>query len=260
MKREFILIVWLLLPFVAAKAGDGNNQPMFQVGKVWNYDYSYVEISYEDGSSHRIYGICTYNVEKDTIVNGKRFYWVRTTMSDSEYEFRQLWHEEAGRVYKCGPTGKSFSMVYDFNLYTGEELPNPWDGVTYPIFTVSSSDTIFTHGTMRRRIVLSPSGGGNKVPWVEGIGGPGILDEPICHLVSDGSEYSLSSCYQDGECLFTKEDFEAEPYHADSEGIELPHSYAASSPGATYDLHGRKVETDTRPGVYIRNGKKLVVK
>ena len=32
------------------------------------------------------------------------------SMSDSEYEFRQLWHEEAGRVYKCGPTGKSFSI------------------------------------------------------------------------------------------------------------------------------------------------------
>jgi hypothetical protein len=43
-------------------------------------------------------------------------------------------------------------------------------------------------------------------------------------------------------------------------GIKDATAQGSKQDGVIYDLLGRKVERITRPGVYIRNGKKFVVK
>ena len=260
MTRNVLLMLFAVLPLAAIGAGGSVAHPLLQVGKVWNYDYSYVVVNYEDGSNERIHGSCTYRVEKDTIVGDRCFYWVSATYSDRENVFRSLWHEEDGRVYHCGNVAGQGALTYDFSLSAGDFIPA--EDIPNAVFhglEVLSADTVLVRGLIRKRMHVREIGTiGVEAAWVEGIGNPGNLAEPIYHLVSDGREYSLISCYLGDECLFTSEDFDAEPYHAGNAGIAGLYFNGTPYFSATFDLQGRRVSGTPRPGIYIRNGRKVV--
>ena len=62
---------------------------------------------------------------------------------------------------------------------------------------------------------------------------------------------------------FTKSCDEEPLYVMGDELMGVPHRYAASSPTpstATYDLQGCRVTGTPQRGIYIRNGKKIVIK
>ena len=94
MKRILMTSLILTFAMTAAMAGDGTGQPLLQKGKVWNYDYTYVDISFQ-----RHHGSAIYRTEGDTIIDGRRLF--RMCLSNSEKEgqvFRQLWYEKDGKV------------------------------------------------------------------------------------------------------------------------------------------------------------------
>ncbi|MCM1109516.1 MAG: hypothetical protein NC388_10805 [Clostridium sp.] len=67
------------------------------------------------------------------------------------------------------------------------------------------------------------------------------------HLIGS-SYYELQSVYENGECIFTKEDFFAEPA-TDIQEIEA----GQKTDTRIYDLSGRPVTTPRPNGLYIRN-------
>ena len=251
MKRILMTSLILTFAMTAAMAGDGTGQPLLQKGKVWNYDYTYVDISFQ-----RHHSSATYWTEGDTIVDGRRLF--RMCFSNSEKEgqvFRQLWYEKDGKVYTCDDKGRTADLVYDFTLSAGDDAPDHTVSAFFPDgFKVVSSDSILVRGILRKRLVLTNPGHNEKVVWVEGIGGTKGLDEPIMRMVGDGREYTLLSCYLDDECIFEKEDFDAPPYrhdpYTDMLAEDLPVSDTKSS-GCTSHSRGYGGESQPTPTIIL---------
>ena len=251
MKRILMTSLILTFAMTAAMAGDGTGQPLLQKGKVWNYDYTYVDISFQ-----RHHGSAIYRTEGDTIIDGRRLF--RMCFSNSEKEgqvFRQLWYEKDGKVYTCDDKGRTADLVYDFTLSAGDDAPDHTVSAFFPDgFKVVSSDSILVRGILRKRLVLTNPGHNEKVVWVEGIGGTKGLDEPIMRMVGDGREYTLLSCYLDDECIFEKEDFDAPPYrqdpYTDMLAEDLPVSDTKSS-GCTSHSRGYGGESQPTPTIIL---------
>ena len=210
MKRILLTYFILFLTLNIVVAREKISQPLLQTGKVWNYDYTYVDISFQ-----RHHGSAIYRTEGDTIIDGRRLFWMCFSNSEEEGKvFRQLWCEDGGKIYTCDEKGRTADLVYDFTLSAGDDAPDHTVSAFFPDgFKVVSSDSILVRGILRKRLVLTNPGHNEKVVWVEGIGGTKGLDEPVMRMVGDGREYTLLSCYLDNKCLFEKEDFEAPTYY-----------------------------------------------
>ena len=77
--------------------------------------------------------------------------------------------------------------------------------------------------------------------------------------MTDGREYTLLSVYEDGECIFTKDDFNAQAIGTN--GIETTRKNASNFiDDAIFDLQGRRLKTVPEKGVFIRGGRKIVSK
>ncbi len=251
MKRILLTYFILFLTLNIVVAGEKVGRPLLQKGKEWNYDYTYVDISFQ-----RHHGSAIYRTEGDTIIDGRRLF--RMCLSNSEKEgqvFRQLWYEKDGKVYTCDDKGRTADLVYDFTLSAGDDAPDHTVSAFFPDgFKVVSSDSILVRGILRKRLVLTNPGHNEKVVWVEGIGGTKGLDEPIMRMVGDGREYTLLSCYLDDECIFEKEDFDAPPYRQDPYtnmlAEDLPVSDTKSS-GCTSHSRGYGGESQPTPTIIL---------
>lgn len=164
--------------------------------------------------------------------------------------FNYLVLEQDGRLYCLEPTEYSAGvydtprLICDFNLEVG-------DSAWYS--HVTKVDTIEVRGVQRKRITLKDSR--NFSIWVEGIG-PLISgwpsDEP---LPSNGHLFDIiESCYENGELIFTRDDFFAPAVSAGISSVVADEAFD----GRIYDLSGRVVEQPSANGIYIRNGRKMV--
>jgi hypothetical protein len=266
MKTKIILLIIVLSLFTDIVIAQENNYTaMLKVGKVWNYDLAYMEIPEGGGdaiSKHTDYKIW---IDGDSILDGKSFFKMRFSKSGVIINIVSLLCEQDGTVYMYNPRSQELQKMYDFSVSSGESLHH--DGAY--IFTdchVLKTDSILAHGIMRRRISLEiPEFPGIRPLWVEGIGNPNRLDEPLMHMVSDGCEYTLLSCYEGDDCVFEAEDFQVAAITA---GITESHypflsDYTNSSQpssGAVYDLKGRHLTSPPTHGIYIQNGKKKIIK
>ena len=101
--------------------------------------------------------------------------------------------------------------------------------------------------------------------WVEGIGsyrGPLSFNR----WDADGNTATMDECYENDQCLFTYEDFiVSAPYLDNVTGGNLT-SVTQSSATIThisappYDLQGRRLQKEPAQRIYIRDGRKYVVK
>ena len=89
--------------------------------------------------------------------------------------------------------------------------------------------------------------------WIEGIGGNAGIEHP-CMWSLRGYYYEFLSVYDDDECVFRAQDLWN---HVSSVTPMVIKGSQDSSP--VFDLQGRRV-ANPQKGIYIRNGKKMVVK
>ena len=93
---------------------------------------------------------------------------------------------------------------------------------------------------------------------VEGIGFYGGLINGVWSETCLRCDHeSFKACYEDGECIFTKEDFRKSGETTTVWSITT--ATTEDSPDI-YDLQGRRLSTTPQKGVYIINGKKKLVK
>ena len=194
-----LLLLLTLIPSLLP-AQDITYKPLLEDGKTWVYELHYVDL-------HFNFLTCESRdwIDGDTIIDGRRFYKMYSIEYTDEHPVPSLslWYEEGGRAY--GYDGSH--LMYDFTLSTGDGMPSAfWGGYPEDCHVVKT-DTIDVHGTCRKRILWD--GGWGENVWVEGIGCPGKLDEPLGHQVSDGKRYILLSCHVGDSCVFEKPDFEA---------------------------------------------------
>lgn len=180
----------------------------------------------------------------------KKVYCSTPPESERPKDFTYLAFEQDGRLYCLEPT-EYHTAVYDtprllcdFHLEVG-------DSAWYS--HVTKVDTIEVRGVQRKRITLKDAR--NFAVWVEGIGPlkngwptdvPQASDGHICDLID--------SCYENGELIFTREDFFAPAVSAGISSLTADETFD----GRIYDLSGRIVEQPRANSIYFRNGRKFV--
>ena len=265
----------------------GQQSSMLTDGRVWYYDNWVGEVDGEYAAFSSmvfIYG--------DTIVGGhecKKLYstperlhiyspWECTYFKDMELSgrFISAWYEEEGKVYRILEGSTEPELMFDFGLSTGDKLPQnetlTYSYGDYVTVTEAKFGNYPQEEPIAYRCMRFTNDNGQTSDWslVEGIGGnEGILYTEFQHILEGEIYFELEKfqyCIQyflghevDGypayRCLFTRKDF---PKGNATNMKSVRQTAGASS--VFYDLQGRRLATPPTKGIYIQNGKKIVVK
>ena len=256
-------------------------RPLLKDGKEWYESVDLPPIERWDKRKH---------ISGDTLINGERYYRLfeesvvyRLHSEEgeageyvvTEYPDRLILHlmEQDGKVYQYQYGTKK--LLYDFSLCTGDSL----SGWEYHQSRVTCADSILTGDDTMKRLWLTETADnaaawegmwGMSWPgeeeryssedgcWVEGVGCSRGLTAPWHWTDKDNRRSSLQNCYEDGVCIFTKDDFNASSYHASTDKIQGTENQKRNMPA--FDLLGRRLSRQPRNGLYIRGGRKIVVK
>ena len=241
-------------------------------GKRWNYIHYYID---EAGEHYEPY---SYVVKGDTIARRTRYKKLYYQDKNIEYPVCLLY--ESGRaIDKCDFGDNSYDMpihttFFDFarndigRVFSWKAAMNEGNTnwMVYNIDTINVNNRSFRRYTCLQKYseldqeleTIENEDGVWRDIWVEGVGSAvsGIEDEVPYHEppIRTASEYtSFVSCYEDDECIFTANDFFIST---------VMRSVRKSTDKDTiiFDLQGRRLNDKPNKGVYIQNGKKLVIK
>lgn len=233
------------------------HRPLLDEGKEWWYKDSWA-LLYDRREDFRMF------VKGDTIIGGKtwkKIYNDNTIGSLPVYE--KAMREEDGKIYELRQ-GEEESLLFDFSLNISDRyIPRGSDGRYMEVIAI---DTVMSADIAHRRLILMQHLYGvdtDLTCWVEGIGGDCGIDIPAfwsdmdpkvinARGGTDYYQYLFTGCLkQDGTCLYG----------------EIPSVRTAVTPirkpttiSPYYDLQGRQLTQQPRKGVYIRDGRKVVVK
>ena len=189
-------------------------------GKRWNYIHYYLD---EDGEHYVPY---SYVVKGDTII-GRTTYKKLWYQDEATERFECLLLEKGRSIYKVlNNTARSF---FDFGrndfgrvfTWKAENNSGNTNSMVYSVDTIEVNNRQFRRYTLLQKyseegeVLTTIEYGGEGVwhnIWVEGVGSAssGIEDqqpygEPPVMTTSDFTYFV--SCYEDGECIFTADDF-----------------------------------------------------
>ena len=226
--------------------------PLLKDGKVWISSYiayGYYEIEYVK------------YVKGDTIVDGEKYFKMYTNMTDLDTGGMrigtrpELLQEADRKVWKLSKNREGEwvkRMLFDFGQEVGETFKCILNDVT---LTLVGIDSISVGGTVRRRYTheytCPPRDDVYRQYWVEGIGSQ-------CGPLTSSRAYNnsrLKSCYEDGVCIFTGDDFSLPPLTA---GIKPAGPSSREQQPPLYDLQGRRLRDEPAHGIYIKDGKKVL--
>ncbi|MDE6223004.1 MAG: leucine-rich repeat domain-containing protein [Muribaculaceae bacterium] len=200
--------------------------------------------------------LLTFSVDRDTLVSGV-LCRVITCSDGKEY----IVTEENGIVY--GFSDRFGNANPDYNAF-----PISGEGeVQDVIFRVDGEKCAYMnteywkisdiknlnvgHRSFNEYLITADSSSDEVIAsWVEGVGAPDARSWAT--QMPEGYDLRMIDCRQDGEVIFTAEDF------THQSGIREVSADSAKRAGA-YDLQGRRVDHPTR-GLYIINGKKTLLK
>ena len=239
-------------------------KPLFVAAFVMTFSYAHAQdenLFVKEGKTWECYWFVdgkdyVYTITGDTIINGTAY---KKMYLDGKYQYAV--RQDGQKVYWMRETEEEEMLVYDFGLNAGDVFV--YDNLVK--LRVLKVDTVNVNGIDFRRLhvqtVFDDSNNENENPdessyyWVEGVG---IHEEPIQPYFSFLIEtpYAMRRCLDNGECIFSYDDFFI------GTGIATPTQEKAESKDApVYDLAGRRVDGKAlHRGIYIRNGKKFVVK
>ena len=170
----FVSLVFALSAVPATMAAQVLKQ-LLKEGKSWNYVYDYHGI---DDNGTLFHETIPYKewIEGDTIIAGKTYFKMHSTAIKYPISSLKFWREDTGKVYAYDEDLEQEMLMYDFSLNKDEMA----DILGNNNIKVNKVDTISVCGIERRRIFL------NFGLWVEGVGSPALLSEPLGHLFTDG--------------------------------------------------------------------------
>ena len=156
--------------------------------------------------------------------------------------YHRYMYEEDGRVYETNDyeEGAAWKKTFDFTLSPGEE------GCT-------RVDTIKVNGFERRRIYI-----GAKTVWVEGVGNAnwGLIAYANFGPIRPASDLILTAVYDGDACICTHDDLTK---NAVTSVRTLTEAYG-NDRSLLFNLQGCRLTAQPQRGLYIRDGRKYVVK
>ncbi|MBQ8968585.1 MAG: hypothetical protein IJ064_02465 [Bacteroidaceae bacterium] len=254
MKKLFLLL--LLTGFALTTKAKSDYHPFIEEGKVWHctIEGEALWILHDSTAIH----YTDYALQGDTVIAGK------SCKVLSGYFI----YEENKKVYAYGRGDDKFHLIYDFGCSVGdvievgmtEYLDTKESCEAVYTCTITKVDTIFTQtGDRLRRIHFQTSYDGGEYLWIEGVGAP---FEPVCNFgyySMAGSWSYVSSCSVGGSTFFVYDDIfntdgvrTVDATDGEAGKRNTPHSY--------YDLSGRPLHARPARGIYVRNGRKVLVK
>ena len=276
--RKLILAL-IIVTFITGAKSQNDYISLLSEGKVWHETADYGAIRME----------CEVYLDGDTIIDGDTYrkLYERSTIHRmgidgssaevSPHKLRLPVMEEGKRVYAYLHSKR---LLYDFTMQVGDSLKfsdNEW-------VKVNAIDTIAVGDMHYRRFHLTQMQDkasaykqmtGKDLPegeprieceetyWVEGIGSQKGLTS-LFGWVGEARAYAnmsiLDYCLEDGACIFTEDDFAAPPYKQDGISGTRPATQTATGSSSTYDLQGHPLNSTLRPGIYIQQGRKRVVR
>lgn len=278
MKETILLFAWLFYMVgmsASAQTSELEYRPFSENGKVWetkiggikeNVYYNYIDgdtlingknwkkvynyIAFPDGESY-------YAAIRDV---GKKVYAIAkgNTKPRLLYDFGM----KVGDMVKCGVEGNAFACLLDV-----DEKPDSLFGFYYVSYLrVERIDTIIVKGLQHRRFVLTfldhykePLRNENEfehdnVIWVEGVGSGAGPFAPW--LLLPPRNRTIQYCYVNKDCIFSSSGF-----YDNSEPAAIGTAlYNKDEEGFIYNLQGRHLGNQPSKGIYIQNGKKVVIK
>ena len=266
-----VLLVLTFLSAFSIKAQEVY-QTFLEEGKSWTYS------CYEYEASYWKWHDFTMSISGDTVVNSRKCSKLYLKDHDNEVFFAAV-YEQDRKVMYCLKGSTDEKLWYDFSLGIGgtlkwvEEMPYV-DGLQY----LNKIDTIEVGGRYFRRMsfytkkwdeypIMSRRIVGEDLwAWficnqvVEGVGSLHLIENSyrgIDGLPETYSQVKLKSCQVNGQLLFDADAFYSPAITTQIRDMRLK---PVGKPNDIYNLSGQCMPSAPRKGVYIRNGKKYVVK
>ena len=185
-------------------------------------------------------------VAGDTVIDGRSCKIIIHDNVTMESTYKTVLLEEDKVIYEYDENMHKFLPLMDFNLHEGDDI-REW-------LMIQSEDVVEVDGIVYRRIGIGYKDDNKPLAyWVEGIGAS--KDYWITLFPAHIGEYSyMKECYENDECVFTKDDF-----YKEAAGIDAIPSSSGVEDDAVYDLQGRRLR-HTVPGINIVNGKKILTR
>ena len=269
-----LLLLAICIPFLSY--AQSNYHPMVVEGKVWNMIQTNYDWSME-GGNQTTYVPFTYELRGDTIVGDMPGLKLYRCFSDYENYYGMM-SETDKKVYmvKAGTTEPT--LLYDFSLQVGDSIAyNDITAFVNPVYKkLMMRDSLQFDGEYYRRFMFKSRWEMDEYflshytdwekdywelyeyIWIEGVGsgdGPVFTFRNHAYVMTGKSSWeTLNSCNENGhEITYSKYG-----YNPKTSGIH-PIKSTACPNSPIYDLSGRRAD-GKKPGVYIKDGKKFVIK
>ena len=241
---------------------DTGVESLLSESKIWTMRY-HLSLAPDAGD---VYKFSEYRLAEESIINGIPFKRVQARNRDDGEEYPDEWkdaffsiRQENGKVYITYNNRETFAVM-DFSLKKGDTFvmapdPDPYSQINFYVTEVT--DTVLVNSTDKtpRKCLHLQVGDmpGMYEVWIEGIGSLYGGLEGVAMYYKAGSVPNLMSCTDEDQVLYK---------YSDPSGISVQHASSGSIRGDApiYNLQGQRVESVPRKGVYIQNGKKVVIK
>ena len=243
--RKTLLTLFLAIPLLSFSQND--YKPFLEDGKVWSsiWKYPVGEVEYK------------MEAKGDTVLLGKKCKIVHITYVDIEFD--NYYYEENGKLYLYRGDD-TFWLIFDLGL-TETGWHNEFE--IHPIYIYNIKKSYISVNGQERLCMIVDYDMNNEHGddpaqeiWIEGIGR--LERTPLMSFTAYnmGVENGyFNYCSLNGEMLFTQE-----AYNQITNIQSAIMEYSSDNRQDTYDLQGRKVITPQKNGLYIKNGKKYLIK
>ena len=251
MKRFLILFIIMAFPFTMHAENEQGYLP--KPGVVWTMGYfsPYIkgEVSFIESK-----------LEGDTLIGDivfKKQYervLIQSEENTSDWKATDCFvGQDKGKVYFYDKTYyKEPLLLMDFSATIGEIIPYNSGGMSRSLIVINVTDTVFACSTdkqARKCVYVKDVDSSVSDVWIEGVGSLKYGIEPFFMEPITGGVPLLIKC-SNGDIVM----------YENPSPTDINHPVVQNKNVTTFNLQGQRVESVPRKGVYIQNGKKVVIK
>lgn len=269
-KFLFARILFVYSISASAQSSQLDYRPFAQEGKLWETQVGLIK--------ENVYGN---RIDGDTVINGES--WKKVYNYIGFPEFNYLYYaairDVEKKVYVIAKGSSRPRLLYDFGVQVGDlvrcgvegnafgclldsgEKPDTLLGFPFVNYLlVERIDTIDVRGMEHRRFTFIMLDAFRErmqmidnIIWIEGIGSGAGPFSPWMPLPPRGTFFQ--SCEIDRTCIIGYSDF-----YENSVTNVISNIQSYKKIGTIYDLQGRRLQKAPEKGLYIQDGKKVVIK
>lgn len=272
------ILLSMICTILWSQPQESNYHPLIGEGKAWHiqrqYLYRLTEWRWD----------CNYDywMKGDTLIEGN--VWKKVFAYSKElhaFSYFGAMREEGQKVYFIAKNASRRRLLYDFGLKVGDivycgveseplgmlcllepgDAYDVWMGLLLRAsMELKDIDFVIMNGQTFRRLSFSVVFHDQLYPdasiiWIEGVGSDCGLFSPWNNLTNNG--WCIITCSEDGSIIYNEDRFPIAgslPTDIMSRHIE---SYGINE---MYDLQGRRLAQPPVKGIYIKDGRKVIVK